>query len=109
MTIQEREECIRSIFEEELIPLLRAKGHDYSGNDDYFSNLRDFGPMGLVVRIGDKYHRLKNFFQSGKLMVEEESIEDTLRDLANYALMTLVLCRSELKSESSAAIEETYV
>lgn len=94
MTVQEREEFIRSIFEEELIPLLRAKGHDYSGNEDCMSNLRDFGWKGIVVRIGDKYHRLKNFCHKNELQVKDESVEDTLRDMINYGFLALILFRS---------------
>jgi len=95
MTIQEREEAIKAIFEEELIPLLRTKGHDYSGNEDSLSNIRDFGIPGLIVRIGDKYHRLKNFCFSGQLLVKDENVEDTLKDVINYSFLALILRRLE--------------
>lgn len=92
MTQQEREEAVLKIINEELIPILRAKGHDYSGTD-MLGNLRDFGWQGVIVRIGDKYHRLKNFCKQGELKVKDETIEDTLKDLINYGFLALLLKR----------------
>lgn len=95
MTNSEREQIIREIFENELMPLLQAKGHDYAGEGDSFGNLADFGWKGIVVRISDKYHRLKNFCLSGALSIKDESIEDTFKDMINYGLLALVLKRHE--------------
>ena len=64
----------------------RDKGHDYSGQDDTFSNLRAFGAFGVLVRIGDKFNRLKNFYEQGVLAVQDEKITDTMDDLINYSL-----------------------
>jgi hypothetical protein len=89
---------IREIFENELIPLLEKKSHDYSG-EDMLSNLRDFGWKGVVVRLGDKYHRLKNFCKTGKYMVKDETVEDTLKDLINYGFLCLILKREEDKNK----------
>ena len=96
MDIAERERLIRNIFDEELIPLLRSKGHDYAGERDCLSNLRDFGWRGIIVRIGDKYHRLKNFVHDGNLSVKDESLEDTLKDMINYAFFCLIMRREEI-------------
>lgn len=104
MTNTEREQMIRDIFENELIPLLRAKGHDYAGNEDSFGNLADFGWRGIVARMSDKYHRLKNFVKNGALSVSDETIEDTLKDMANYSLLTLALKRHDGGGSSGAKI-----
>lgn len=64
-----------------------VKNHDY-GNS--FSN--SFGRFGIVsaaVRIGDKFNRLASLCTSNAL-VADESIEDTLLDLANYCIMTVI-------------------
>ena len=64
-----------------------AKNHDYG---DSFSNL--FGKFGIIsatVRIGDKFNRLVSLCASNAL-VADESIEDTLLDLANYCIMTVI-------------------
>jgi hypothetical protein len=93
MTSEEREKMVLEIIQNELLPVLRAKGHDYSGKD-VLSNFRDFGLLGIVVRIGDKYHRLKNIMLQGRRMVEDETIEDTLKDLINYGLIALIYKRA---------------
>lgn len=79
----------------ELSDIRKAKGHDYSGEEDTFDNLRDFGSLGVAARMGDKYHRLKWFYQQGILAVENETVEDTIKDLINYAYFLLLLYRQE--------------
>lgn len=98
MTNKEIQENIYDIFEEELLPILKAKGHDYAGTDNAFGNLADFGWQGIVVRISDKYHRLKNFCKNGDIKVTDETIEDTIKDLINYSLLCLLLKRTTEQS-----------
>lgn len=75
------------------------KGADYGTSKDHFANVRaseEFGIpawMGAVLRGNDKMARLKAFAQKGKL--ENESVEDSLIDLANYAIIALVLWREK--------------
>lgn len=94
MKAEKRNEIIKEIFEGDL-ELLLKKGHDYAGDDDCMENLRVFGFAGAVVRIGDKFFRLKNFVKSGKLYVKDESVIDTLRDLRNYGYLAEILYRYE--------------
>ena len=82
---------------EELAAIRRAKGHDYSGINDTLDNLREFGWRGVGVRIGDKFKRLKHFVFQDKLAVKDESIEDTMKDLINYAYYVLIMYRQENK------------
>ena len=42
------------------------------------------------IRLGDKFSRFKTLTQSGGQQVADESIRDTLMDLANYAIMTIL-------------------
>ena len=95
MTERERSNLIFKILTDELIPLMTEKGHDYSGKD-VMSNFQDFGWRGSAVRLGDKYHRLKNFIIQGDLWVDTETVEDTLKDLINYGFITLILYRLSL-------------
>ena len=46
-------------------------------------------PM-ACIRLTDKLNRLCALTKSGEQHVQNESIEDTLRDLANYSIMTLI-------------------
>ena len=49
------------------------------------------GPInGLLVRIGDKFERLKNLF-SKESKPNFESIEDSFKDLANYAVIGILI------------------
>ena len=64
-----------------------AKNKDYG---DSFSSLRKEFPEAILIRLGDKYNRLKALMKNGKAEVKDESIEDTFLDLANYCLMEIV-------------------
>jgi len=82
----------------ELEEIYNRKNNDYAGmGKDPLANLREFGWKGGVVRISDKYFRLKNFAKSEKLSVKDETIIDTLNDLANYAILTRILYEDENK------------
>lgn len=70
------------------------KNHDYAGEDPY-SSFKDFGWRGVVVRIGDKFNRIKNFAKYVTLKVKDESIVDTLKDLAVYAIITIIIFELE--------------
>jgi hypothetical protein len=48
-----------------------------------------FGPVSMLVRMHDKLGRLDNLISDGRVP-NYESIEDTLIDLANYCLITLL-------------------
>lgn len=67
-----------------------AKNHDY-GNA-FGKSVEEFGLVAAAVRMNDKMERIKSLIklQSGEQRVKDESLEDTLLDLANYAVMTLV-------------------
>jgi hypothetical protein len=54
------------------------------------------GPInGLLVRIGDKFERLKNLFKKDKVIPQHESIEDSFKDLANYAVIGIMIQRGK--------------
>jgi hypothetical protein len=71
------------------------KQADYGKDDDPFANIRsasEFGVpswTGALIRMNDKMNRLKAFSIRGSL--ENESAADSLRDIAVYALIALVL------------------
>jgi hypothetical protein len=76
-----------------------AKAHDYAGSEDPLRNFRLCEAMGLpawkgiVVRITDKLARIQSFCKKESLEVKDESIEDTLLDMANYSLLCLIMYR----------------
>jgi len=71
-------------------------------NDDYGDAFAKHGPVGVLVRIGDKISRLQNITNKGINLVEDESIRDSLIDLHNYAAMAIMLL-----DEKTQAAEET--
>ena len=60
-------------------------------NKDYGDAFATYGPIGVIVRIGDKISRLTSVTNSGINFVEDESIRDTLMDLHNYSAMAVML------------------
>ena len=77
------------------IELLKKKNSDYSPGDDALENFRDFGVNGVIVRIGDKYKRLKTFAKRGAYEIKEEGVRDTLQDLSVYSYIARVLHEEE--------------
>ena len=67
------------------------KNHDY-GNS--FTLLRERYPNAILIRLFDKLNRLDTLMSGASARVDE-SIDDTLVDLANYAVMELVERRME--------------
>ena len=88
---------------DELKSLHIAKSLDYGIDEDALSNIRNSADVvnmpawaGCVLRISDKMHRLKAYFRRGKC--EFDGVEDTLKDIACYAAIALVLYR-EIKTD----------
>ena len=65
----------------------RAKNSDYG---DSFAKVRDAYPNAILIRLHDKLSRLESLLGGAKRQVADESIDDTLLDLANYCIMELV-------------------
>lgn len=74
----------------EMLELYEAKNHDYGNSFD--QSLDEFGLIASVVRLNDKMNRIKALMKANQ-QVNDESLEDTLMDLANYAVMTLAYMR----------------
>mgnify|MGYP001338581304 CR=1 FL=1 len=60
-------------------------------NSDYGDSFANYGPIGVIVRLGDKINRLSNVSNTGINLVETESLRDTLIDLHNYSAMAIML------------------
>ena len=75
---------------DELGNLLISKQRDYGPGN---INNAYGGPInGLMVRMGDKFERLKNLLASGHAP-QHESIEDSFKDLANYCIIAMMVTR----------------
>ena len=71
----------------ELIALHERKNKDYGGA--FYDSMSKFGVVAVLMILNDKYKRLESLFKNGKVEVTDESFEDTLQDIACYAIMGL--------------------
>ena len=70
-----------------------AKNADYG--DSFARVRREEGQTAILVRLKDKLYRLETLLHGVEIRVNDESIDDTLVDLANYCLMELVERKGE--------------
>ena len=82
----------------EISALYSRTNHDYGYS--FNQTLTEDGLAMARIRLGDKLARFKSLTKSGVQEVKDESIRDTLIDLANYAIMT-VLEMDDLKMEGT--------
>lgn len=90
---------------EKMIATTKAKNADYTGGSaDPFANFQQVGhivqlpqvvEIGFVTRMSDKFSRIGSFVTKGILQVKDESVEDTLIDMANYCILFAGYLRSK--------------
>lgn len=69
--------------------LYEKKNHDYG--DSFHTTFEEEGMAMARIRLSDKLNRFKSLSrQENEQRVTDESIKDTLLDLANYAIMTVL-------------------
>lgn len=84
---------------DEIRELHLKKSADYGTNENPFANVEaslDFGVSGTVgtlIRANDKMRRLQAWSRGSTLY--NEGVEDSLLDLATYAVIALVLFRKD--------------
>lgn len=64
------------------------KNNDYG--DSFGQSIEDFGVIAGVIRISDKFNRLKSLTSGKEQKVNDESLQDTLLDMANYCIMLVM-------------------
>lgn len=66
--------------------LYARKNSDYG--DSFGESVKEFGAVAGIVRISDKFNRLKSLLLGGNPQkVSDESVMDTLTDMACYCIM----------------------
>jgi len=87
--------AVFSEITQKMAKVYAAKNHDY-GNA-FSKSFDEFGIISAAVRMNDKMERIKSLakMNPAEIQVKSESIQDTLLDLANYAVMTLVEMRAQ--------------
>lgn len=76
-----------------MLELYSRKNRDYGNSFD--DSLDEDGILVSKIRLGDKFSRFTNIIKNGEVLVDDESIEDTLLDMANYAIMTVMWMEKE--------------
>lgn len=72
----------------QMTDIYERKNHDYGGS---FTSTRKEYDNSILIRIHDKYSRLKTLKSKEVAQkVSDESIKDTLMDLANYCILELI-------------------
>lgn len=84
---EDEKECIHWAICKELFETYKAKNADYG---DSFALVRKKYPNAILIRLNDKLNRLDTLLNGSEQHVHDESIDDTLLDLANYCIMELV-------------------
>lgn len=65
------------------------KNSDYG--DSFSKSFSKYGPISAIVRMDDKLSRAHQLLcQHSERKVKDETVIDTLQDLANYAVMTII-------------------
>jgi hypothetical protein len=77
---------------QELLDLLLSKHKDYGPRN--IADAPGGAVNGLRVRMHDKLARINNLVDSGK-EPEHESLEDSFKDMANYAIIGLLVLRGK--------------
>lgn len=80
---------------DEMKELHAKKDEDYGSA--FHKSFEEFGATAGVVRLNDKMERVKSLVKNGKAEVKDESMLDSLKDLACYAVMLYV----ELKNKGN--------
>lgn len=89
-------------FFDECVEISKKKNADYTGgNKNPFSNFKSVEVLGIsteagfLTRMMDKMARVGSFVSKGELQVKDESVIDSLRDLANYSCLLAAYIESK--------------
>lgn len=86
--------------------IYEQKNSDY-GNS-FGETFEKLGIISAVTRLSDKYNRICSLATKSETerQVKDENIRDTLIDLANYAIMTIIEMDNEKENECINVCEE---
>lgn len=86
-----------------MLETCRAKNADYTGDPSQpFANFERVEALGIcsteqgfLTRMTDKMCRITSFVKNGELQVKDESVMDTLLDLATYSILMMGYIKSK--------------
>ena len=96
MNIKQKSELFRSIVNE-MADLYEKKNSNYG--DSFGKLYEELGPTSGLVPLYNKLHRAASLIKGDKNNFE--SLEDTLKDLACYAIMNLIEMKNAKQSDKA--------
>ena len=87
------------INEEDVKTLLKEMGDIFAIKNKKYGNsfeisLDKYGVIAALTRISDKFNRIENLILSHDKGTNDETVVDTLIDMANYCVMTAVYIKN---------------
>lgn len=77
---------------DEMKDLLKKKNRTYGDK-----NIKKIGKEGVLIRLEEKIERVKNMIENK--ISDEETVEDTWKDIAGYAIIGIMLERDKWDKE----------
>lgn len=74
-------------YTDHLAEILQEKNQAYG--DSFTKSVDDFGKTVIAVRLSDKFNRICNLIKRDEDKENDESLEDTLLDMAGYSILAL--------------------
>lgn len=74
-------------YTDDLAVTLLSKNQAYG--DSFTKSVDNFGKTVIAVRLSDKFNRICNLIKRGEDQENDESLEDTLLDMAGYSILAL--------------------
>lgn len=66
------------------------KNKNVAYGDSFGKTFQELGIVSALTRMQDKWNRIKALVMGAENKVKDEQLEDTLMDMANYCIMTLI-------------------
>lgn len=60
-------------------------------NSDYGNSFEEYGTIGILIRMNDKIKRAQTITNNNVILIDTESLRDTLIDLHNYTALAITL------------------
>ena len=74
-------------YTDHLAEILQEKNTAYG--DSFTKSVDEDGLLVLKIRLGDKFNRVSSLIKKGELKENDESLADTLLDMAGYSILGL--------------------
>ena len=74
-------------YTDKLAKTLQEKNDAYG--DSFTESVDKFGLVVIPIRLSDKFNRVCQLIKHGKLSENDESLQDTLLDMAGYSVLAL--------------------